>query len=55
MMLNLKATKEIGKHLKLSFMVNRLWDYNPKYRTKTNGEDRTWVVPAFGAELGIKI
>lgn len=55
MALNLKATKEIGKHLKISFMVNRLWDYNPKYKTKTNGETRTWVIPAFGAELGIKI
>lgn len=53
--LNLKATKEIGKHLKISFMVNRLWDYNPKYKTKSNGEDRNWVIPAFGAELGIKI
>ena len=55
MTLNLKATKEIGKHLKISFMVNRLWDYNPKYKTKTNGENRTWVVPAFGAELKIII
>lgn len=55
MNLNLKATKEIGKHLKISFMVNRLWDYNPKYKTKMNGEDRNWVIPAFAAELGIKI
>lgn len=53
--LNLKATKEIGKHLNISFMVNRLWDYNPKYKTKTTAEDRTWVIPAFGAELGITI
>lgn len=55
MSLNLKVTKEIGERLRLSFMVNRLWDYNPKYKTNTATENRKWVVPAFGAELGIKI
>ena len=53
--LNLKASKEIGKNLKASFFVNRLWDYNPRYRTNLNTETRKWVVPFFGAEMQIKI
>lgn len=53
--LNLKASKEIGKNLKASFFVNRLWDYNPRYRTNLNTETRRWVVPFFGAEMQIKL
>ena len=53
--LNLKASKEIGKHLKASFFVNRLWDYNPRYRTNLGTESRRWVVPFFGAEIQLKL
>ncbi len=53
--LNLKASKEIGKNLKASFFVNRLWDYNPRYRTNLNTETRRWVIPFFGAEVQMKL
>ena len=52
--LNLKASKEIGKNLKASFFVHRLWDYNPRYRTHLNTETRRWVIPFFGAEVQMK-
>lgn len=53
--LNLKASKEIGKNVKASFFVNRLWDYNPRYRTHLGTESRRWVVPFFGAEMQLKL
>lgn len=53
--LNLKATKEIGRALRVSFFVNRLWDYNPVYKTNLATEQRKWVVPSFGAEIQIKL
>ena len=52
---NLKASKEIGDHLQLSFFVNRLLDYNPKYTTRFGVETRNSVDPAFmGAEVQFK-
>lgn len=53
--LNLKATKEIGENLNVAFFVNRLWDYNPVYKTNLQTESRKWTVPFFGAELTLKI
>lgn len=53
--LNVKATKEIGENLKVAFFVNRLWDYNPVYKTNLQTESRKWTVPFFGAELTLKI
>ncbi|MGL4333306.1 MAG: TonB-dependent receptor [Bacteroidales bacterium] len=53
--LNLKATKEIGKHLTISCFVNRIWDYNPMYRTNLDTNSRKWSVPFFGTEIKLTI
>lgn len=53
--LNLKATKEIGKHLTISCFVNRIWDYNPMYRTNLDTNNRKWSVPFFGTEIKLTI
>lgn len=52
---NLKVTKEIGEKLKLSFFVNRLFDYNPRYYSRFGVASQKWVTPFMGAELQIKI
>jgi hypothetical protein len=52
---NLKVTKEIGEHLKLSYFVNRILDYNPKYTTRFGVSAQKWVTPFMGAEMLIKI
>jgi len=52
---NLKVTKEIGNKLKLSFFVNRLFDYNPRYYSRFGVSSQRWVTPFMGAELQIKI
>lgn len=52
--LNLKATKEIGDNFRLSFFVNRLLDYNPRYTTRFGVETRKWTTPFMGAELQLK-
>ncbi len=53
--LNLRATREISNHLKMSFFVNRLIDYNPMYKTRFGTSARKWVIPFMGAEIHIKI
>jgi hypothetical protein len=52
---NLKVTKEIGKNLKLSFFVNRLFDHNPLYYSRFGVATQKWVTPFMGAEVQIKI
>jgi len=52
---NLKLTKEIGNNLKLSFFVNRLLDYNPRYTTRFGVSTQKWVTPFMGAEVQIKL
>ncbi len=52
---NLKVTKEIGNNLKLSFFVNRLLDYNPRYTTRFGVSTQKWVTPFMGAEIQIKL
>jgi len=52
---NLKVTKEIGDHLKLSFFVNRLLDYNPRYTTRFGVSTQKWVKPFMGAEIQLKL
>lgn len=51
---NFKATKKIGKHLRLSFFVNRLLDYTPDYSSNgfiiRRNED-----PYFGMELNLAL
>ncbi len=51
---NLKATKEIGKHLRIAVFVNRLIDFLPEY--KSNGQVvRRSSNPYFGMELNFSI
>jgi len=51
---NLKATKEIGRHLKMAVFVNRILDYLPNY--KSNGLIiRRTSDPYFGMELNVTI
>ena len=52
---NLKVTKEIGSMLKLSFFVNRLIDYNPRYYSRFGVTTQKWVTPFMGAEIQVKI
>ena len=52
---NLKVTKEIGNKLKLSFFVNRLLDYNPRYISRFGITTQRWVTPFMGAEIQIKL
>jgi len=52
---NLKVTKEIGSNLKLSFFVNRLIDYNPRYYSRFGVATQKWVTPFMGAEIQVKI
>jgi len=52
---NLKVTKEIGNNLKLSFFVNRLIDYNPRYYSRFGVATQKWVTPFMGAEIQVKI
>ena len=51
---NLKATKRIGKHLRLAFFVNKLLDYTPDF-TSNNVIIRRNVDPYFGVELNISL
>ena len=51
---NLKATKQIGKHLKVAVFANRLLDYMPDY--KSNGLTvRRISDPYFGMELNVSL
>lgn len=54
MYVNLKATKQIGKHLKIAVFANRLLDYLPDY--KSNGlMVRRITDPYFGMELNFSL
>lgn len=51
---NFKATKKIGKYLRLSFFANKLLDYTPDF--KSNGFTiRRNVDPYFGMELNFSL
>ena len=51
---NLKATKQVGKHLKIAVFANRLIDYLPDY--KSNGLTvRRTSDPYFGMELNFSL
>lgn len=52
---NLKATKELGKHLRCSFYVNRLFEYSPSYTDNLQVTRRNRTTPSFGAELMITL
>lgn len=54
MYVNLKATKEIGKHLRIAVFANRMLDYLPDY--KSNGlMVRRVTDPYFGMELNFSL
>lgn len=54
MYVNLKATKEIGKHLRIAVFANRMLDYLPDY--KSNGlMVRRVTNPYFGMELNFSL
>ena len=53
--MNIKASKELGKHTKLSFFVNNLIDINPHYKAADKTTEKEWAIPFFGAELIINI
>lgn len=53
---NIKATKEFGKRMKLSFFVNGIIDYNSKYMNNTKAKTlREWIKPFFGMELNLSL
>lgn len=54
MTVNLKATKEIGKYMRLSFFANKILDYMPDY--EANGRViRRNVSPYFGVEANFTL
>ncbi|MGL4780988.1 MAG: TonB-dependent receptor [Bacteroidales bacterium] len=55
MSMNIKATKEFGKHLTVSCFVNRIWDYNPIYKNSLDTNRRKWDAPFFGTEIKVSI
>lgn len=52
--LNLKASKEIGNHVTLSFFANRILGVMPPYRAKFNRLVRRSYAPYWGMELKLK-
>ena len=53
--INLKASKEFGKHIQLSFFIDNLIDINPHYKAADKTTEREWAIPFFGAELTVNI
>ena len=54
MIINLKATKRIGRYMRLSFFANKILDYLPDY--KSNGKViRRNSLPYFGVEANLTI
>jgi len=53
--MNLKASKEFGKNVKLSFFINNLIDINPYYKAADKTTEREWAIPFFGAELTVNL
>lgn len=51
MVLNLKLTKELNKHIRLSFFADNLLDINPIYHNNYLKTQRSWKAPFFGTEL----
>ncbi len=49
--LNLKVTKEIGKHVRISFYVMDLMSYSPIYQSNLKTYHQKRTTPYFGSEL----
>jgi len=54
MIINLKATKQIGKYIKLSFFANKILDYLPDYNSAGRIVRRN-ASPYFGVEANFRI
>lgn len=52
---NLKATKNFGKWLRLAFFINRMVDYLPSYTTPSGLLVRRTSKPFFGMEMNVNI
>lgn len=52
---NIKATKELGDRVKLSFFVDNIIDINPIYKNKAQQTERKWENPFFGLEMIITL
>ncbi len=53
--LDLKVSKDFGKHIRLAFFVNRLVFHSPYYYDKFGIYDKIRRGPYFGSEINIKI
>ena len=53
--INLKATKEFGRHIKLALFINRMLDYMPDYTTVSGLKVRRTSKPYFGMEMNVAI
>ncbi|MCI7069696.1 MAG: TonB-dependent receptor [Bacteroides pyogenes] len=53
MIINLKATKQLGKHINLALFVNKILDYTPDYQRNGLTIHRS-VSPYFGMEANLK-
>ena len=54
MIVNLKATKRIGRYMKLSFFANKILDYLPDYKSNDKVIRRN-ASPYFGVEANLTI
>lgn len=52
--LSFKGTKQLGDHVRLSFFVDNIIDFSPKYIQKDQTTAREWVIPYFGLETSIR-
>lgn len=55
LLLNLKLTKEFGRHARLSFFADNLLQVSPKYKNNYLQTIRDWQRPFFGAELTLSL
>lgn len=52
---NMKMTKELGRHVKVSFFVNEIFSYNPVYETNLKVRLQNRRSAFFGSEIKIRI
>lgn len=53
--INLKVTKDFGKHMNVSLFVDRILDYMPDYKSESGLTIRRIARPYFGIETNIRI
>lgn len=52
---NVKLTKEINKHIRLSFFADEIVSVHPKYKNAFKKTKRVWSRPFFGAEMTVSL